>query len=208
MSVRNALLGLLAQRPRHGYELHAAFEAMMGGMQNWDVKPAQIYTTLARLEESGLVGEETAAEDGEPDKRVYALTPAGRLALAEWFASGVEAELQRDEFFVKLMLSVATGEADPYRVIQAQRTALYRDLHAATNQRGQADPHAELAHILLLDKVTMHLEADLRWLDIVETRLDEIRRQPLPEPEVRPRGRPRKLADAHSPGVTSRSGEG
>ena len=31
MSVRNALLGLLAQRPRHGYELHDAFEAMIGG---------------------------------------------------------------------------------------------------------------------------------------------------------------------------------
>src|SRR5512138_3847788 len=103
MSVRNALLGLLAQRPRHGYELHAAFEAMMGGMQNWDVKPAQIYTTLARLEESGLVNEEPSDGD-EPDKRVYVLTDAGRLVLADWFTSGVEAELQRDEFYLKLML--------------------------------------------------------------------------------------------------------
>lgn len=31
MSVRFAVLGLLAQRPRHGYELHAAFEALVGG---------------------------------------------------------------------------------------------------------------------------------------------------------------------------------
>jgi len=38
----------------------------------------------------------------------------------------------------------------------------------------------------------MHLEADLRWLDTAEARLDEIRRQPLPEPEAKPRGRPRK----------------
>ncbi len=28
----------------------------------------------------------------------------------------------------------------------------------------------------------MHLEADLRWLDIVEQRLDEIKRQPAPVP--------------------------
>jgi hypothetical protein len=48
--------------------------------------------------------------------------------------------------------------------------------------------------ILLLDQVVMHLEADLRWLDIVEQRLDDIRRQPSPEPEVRPRGRPRKAS--------------
>jgi len=190
MSVRNALLGLLAQRPRHGYELHAAFEAMMGGVQNWDVKPAQIYTTLARLQESGLVGEEPS-DDG-PDKRVYALTDAGRVALTDWFTSGVEAELQRDEFYLKLMLSLATRQVDPYRVIQAQRSALYTDLHDVTQQRNAANPRLALAQVLLLDKVIMHLEADLRWLDIVETRLDEIRRQPLPEPEVRPRGRPRR----------------
>jgi DNA-binding PadR family transcriptional regulator len=192
MSVRNALLGLLAQRPRHGYELHAAFEAMMGGVQNWDVKPAQIYSTLARLEESGLVGEADIEGEGGPDKRVYALTPAGRIALAGWFASGVEVELQRDEFYVKLMLSLATGEADPHRVIQAQRSILYKELHMVTHQRNAHDPHGALAQILLLDKVIMHIEADLRWLDVVETRLDEIRRQPLPEPEVRPRGRPRR----------------
>jgi ABC-type glutathione transport system ATPase component len=45
---------------------------------------------------------------------------------------------------------------------------------------------------LLLDKSIMHLEADLRWLDITEMRLDEVKRQPLPEPEVRPRGRPKE----------------
>ena len=41
----------------------------------------------------------------------------------------------------------------------------------------------------------MHLEADLRWLDMVEGRLDEITRQPLPGPEARPRGRPKKTPD-------------
>lgn len=192
MSVRNALLGLLAQRPRHGYELHAAFVAMMGGAQNWDVKPAQIYTTLTRLEEGGLVSQASVEQDSGPEKRIYAITPLGHAALSEWFTSGVEPELQRDEFFVKLMLSLATGEASPHRVIQAQRSALYQELHAVTHQRNDADPQTALAQILLLDKVIMHLEADLRWLDIVESRLDEVSRQPLPEPEKRPRGRPRK----------------
>ena len=55
MSVRNAILGLLAQRPRHGYDLRAAFEAVVGGDEIWEVKPAQIYTTLERLEQAGLV---------------------------------------------------------------------------------------------------------------------------------------------------------
>jgi len=43
-----------------------------------------------------------------------------------------------------------------------------------------------------MDKAIMHLEADLRWLDMIEARLEEVQRQPIPRPELRPRGRPHK----------------
>jgi DNA-binding PadR family transcriptional regulator len=193
MSVRNAILGFLAQKPRHGYELRAVFEAVVGGDANWDVKPAQIYTTLDRLEEAGLV--ETTSDLGEgdePSRRVYSLTPHGDEVLREWFASGVPTEHQRDEFFVKLMVALASGEADPARLIQSQRAHLYQELHAATSQRDEFDPQTELAQIMLIDKIIMHLEADLRWLDMVELRLETIQDQPFPQPEIRRRGRPRK----------------
>ena len=192
MSVRHAVLGLLAQRPRHGYELRAAFQALVGGEQNWDLKPAQIYTTLARLEQGGFVVEDSVEQEAGPEKRIYALTLPGREALEEWFASSIEPEHQHDEFFLKLMIGLVSGVADPYRLIHVQRMQLYQELHDLTEQRSQANPGRELARILSLDKAVMHVEADLRWLDMIEGRLDEIRRQPLPEPEAKPRGRPRK----------------
>ncbi len=179
MSVRHAVLGLLAQRPRHGYELRAAFHALVGGEENWDVKPAQIYTTLARLEQGGLVAKDSVEQDAGPEKRIYALTPTGRKTLKEWFASGIEPEHQHDEFFLKLMMGLVSGVADPYRLIQTQRAHLFQELHDITEHRSHSDPSKELAKILLLDKAVMHLEADLRWLDMIEARLDEIRRQPL-----------------------------
>ena len=192
MSVRNAILGLLAQQPRHGYELRAAFEALIGGDEIWNVKPAQIYATLSRLEEAGLVRQDSIKQDNGPEKRIYSLTTTGQSELAQWFVTGVATEHQRDEFFVKLMVSLYSEEIDPYQVIRGQRGRLYRDLHALTTRRNGIDARRELAQIFLMDKSIMHLEADLRWLDLLEARLDDIRRQPLPQPQIKPRGRPKK----------------
>jgi DNA-binding PadR family transcriptional regulator len=176
------------------------FSAVVGD-ENWDVKPAQIYTTLNRLEEAGLV--ETTSDLGEgdePERRVYAVTDDGHAALQEWFSAGSAPEHQRDEFFVKVMVALVSGEADPWRLIQTQRAHIFRELHTATQQRDGHDPRTEMAQILLMEKVIMHLEADLRWLEIVEGRIESVKRQPLPEPELRRRGRPRKgVTEAKDP---------
>ncbi|OQY90422.1 MAG: PadR family transcriptional regulator [Anaerolineae bacterium UTCFX1] len=204
MSVRNAILGLLAKKPRHGYELRVAFSAVVGEA-SWDVKPAQIYTTLDRLEESGLVQTKSDIGEGrEPDRRIYAITRDGRHALKEWFAEGTPSEHQRDEFYVKLMIGLISGEADPAKVIQTQRAKLFQELHDATAQRDRYDARTQLAKIFLLDKIIMHLEADLRWLDMIEMRIESIKKQPLDEVEIRRRGRPKKEGggSTHSPPTT------
>ncbi|GJQ53013.1 MAG: PadR family transcriptional regulator [Anaerolineaceae bacterium] len=204
MSVRNAILGLLAKKPRHGYELRVAFSAVVGDV-SWDVKPAQIYTTLDRLEESGLVQTKSDIGEGrEPDRRIYAITRDGRHALKEWLVSSIPSEHQRDEFYVKLMISLISGEADPEKIIQTQRTRLYQELHDATAQRDHYDAGSELAKIFLSDKVIMHLEADLHWLDMIEMRIESIKKQPLDEVEVRRRGRPKKGIESstHPPPTT------
>ena len=189
MSVRHTLLGLLAKEPRYGYELRASFMALAGGAQNWEVKPAQVYTTLNRMVEAGLITR--SAPDGAGDEKVvYQIAPAGQAELEKWLGEGSLSDPQQDAFFLKLMLSLELPEVDAMRLIQTQRAALYQELHRITTLRGELDPHRALARILLMDKAVMHLEADLRWLDMIEARLDEVKKQPVPRPELRPRGRP------------------
>ena len=192
MSVRHTLLGLLAQQPRYGYELRAAFTARAGGAENWNVTPAQVYTTLNRMLENGLIRAESAASD-PTEKRVYRITPSGQIELERWFTAEVRTEPQQDEFYLKLALARVLDSVDVNLLIQAQRNSLYRSLHRVTTQRQKLDPHTELANILLMDKAVMHLEADLRWLDMVEARLEDVQKQPAPAPELRPRGRPQKI---------------
>jgi len=96
----------------------------------------------------------------------------------------------RDHFFVKLMVATMTSSVDPRSVLRTQRATLYRDLHALASRRARLDRNCELSRVLLLDKAVMHLEADLRWLDMVESRLGDMERQPAIEPAPRRRGRP------------------
>ncbi len=200
MSVRHAILGLLAHEPRHGYDLHGAFEALVGGRGVWPVNPAQIYTTLSRLEEAGLVVKSMTRRVGGPDQNVFELTEAGREELDRWYESGAPSMHQRDEVFLKITLAVADDRARPERVISRQRATLYRDLHELTTRRSQLDTEAPLAHKLLLDKAIMHIEADLRWLEMTEARLHEMSRQPVPEREKPRRGRPRVTSIDKRPG--------
>ncbi len=85
------------------------------------------------------------------------------------------------------MVGLVSGAADPYQLIHTQRTHLFRELHAITEQRNRHRTKELANNLLLLDKTAMYLEADIRWLDMTEAWLDEIKRQPLPEPEVKPR---------------------
>jgi DNA-binding PadR family transcriptional regulator len=192
MSVRYTLLGLLSQQPRYGYELRAAFMALAGGQDAWDVKPSQIYTTLGRMVESGWIEKSAADGDNPEDRVIFSLTQAGRDELQNWLKQGSLDDPQQDTFFLKLMLSFELPDIDPMALIQTQRSALYQELHRITTLRTHLDPQRELAQILLMDKAIMHLEADLRWLDMIESRLDEVKKQPYPRPELRHRGRPTK----------------
>src|SRR6266571_4377578 len=104
-SVQNALLALLLQRPRHGYELRDMFEAALGG--NWELNSGQIYSSLERLARDGLVVEGGIERGGGPDKRLWALTNEGKKELEVWFSSPVPRDYRlRDEFYLKLMLAL------------------------------------------------------------------------------------------------------
>ncbi len=205
MPVRHAILGLLQQEPRHGYELRASFEAVVGGSAVWDLKPAQVYTTLTRLEEQGMIECSSVMQAGGPEKRVYSITDDGRKELRDWLSAPVPASHQRDAFFLKLMILLAC-DGEPKKLLKTQRTSLYRELHELTERRSRLDPNLELAQVLLHDKAVMHLDADLRWLDMIEARLEEMLRQPIPEPEPKRRGRPPGTSRAKAKALDPRGG--
>jgi len=71
--VRAALLALLAEEPRNGYQLMQEIERRSEGV--WRPSPGSVYPALQQLEDEGLV--RSAETDG---RKLYHLTDAGRAA--------------------------------------------------------------------------------------------------------------------------------
>src|SRR5690242_18109513 len=89
-----AVLGLLARRPRTGYDLAKAMERPVGHF--WTAQHSQIYPELARLEAAGLVEHEVVEGAGPRPTKRYAVTPAGLGSLRAWVASEAEPQAVRD----------------------------------------------------------------------------------------------------------------
>ena len=191
MSVKHTLLALLYQHPMHGYELGKQLALAVSA--EWDVKPGQIASTLARLHEANLVDFEVVETDDAPDRKVYALTDEGLGELREWYLTPEVRDYRLgDTFYVKLVLSLTGGPVAPEQVLMVQRRELYQQLHEITEMRRKASPQTELPWLLLLDSAIMHLEADLRWIEMCEARLPDLKRYTPPRPAAKARGRPRR----------------
>lgn len=87
MMLEYAILGFLSYRPFSGYELKKIFDASVRHF--WPADQAQIYRTLKRLAEQGLLDQELVEQDARPDRKVYHITSAGREVLRGWLLSPV-----------------------------------------------------------------------------------------------------------------------
>src|ERR1700722_12078956 len=76
--LRLVLLKLIADKPRHGYELIKAVEEAVGGA--YAPSPGVVYPTLTLLEDMGYVRQQP---DADGVKKLYAITPEGQAHLAE-----------------------------------------------------------------------------------------------------------------------------
>jgi DNA-binding PadR family transcriptional regulator len=127
--LRYLLLHLIAERPRHGYELIKAIEDQLGGM--YSPSPGVIYPTLTLLEELGYVSSAT----GGGTRKLYSITAEGtaflnvnrplveailaRMAEASRaYGGGPAPEIRRAMHNLELALSIRIGRGplDPDHV--------------------------------------------------------------------------------------------
>jgi PadR family transcriptional regulator AphA len=101
-AVTPVVLGLLAMRPRSGYDIKTVVDRSTRFF--WAASYGQIYPELRRLERDGLI-EGESVPNGARDRRVYKITATGRKALENWLLGSTTTVELRDESLLRLFFA-------------------------------------------------------------------------------------------------------
>jgi len=159
-----AILSLVAERPRHGYEIEQVIEER--GMREWtEVGFSSIYYLLKKLEGDGLIEGQLEEAGRGPARKVYRLTPAGGEALQ---AGLLDALAVPRRSYPSLLLGLASLPA----VRPAEARAALRQYAEALTARWQQleDRRASQAPLpffveALFDYSAAMIQAEISWVE-------------------------------------------
>lgn len=186
MSLDYAILGFLNYSPLSGYDLKKVFDHSVRHF--WPADQSQIYRTLARLAEKGLVEQKVFRGVDRPDRKEYHITPAGREALRAWLLSPLPSQEARIAALIQVFFA---GQLTDEQVValfkrlaaDAQAAlAVYDQIPqaAGTDDPAVGPPRERFFWQLTLDYGLMSARADLAWLESVLARLKAGQLPPAP----------------------------
>lgn len=162
MSLRLALLGMLAYGERSGYDVVREFDAVFSHV--WQASQAQIYGELRRLAGAGLIAE---AERQPRNRRPYRLTDDGLAALTAQLTETAPDHSQRNESLLRAFFlwtippDAVSAYLDAEERFHRDRLAQLENLVTA----GPARTRAERAARLAAQAGVYRLRAMLEWIE-------------------------------------------
>lgn len=134
--LRLYLLSLLAEQPRHGYEIIQELGDRFGG--SYVPSAGTVYPRLSKLEDEGLV-----TKTAEGRKTVYSITDAGREELASREGELGQLEDDLDDSVQRLANEVRSGVERAMRSLRAELASAASTDRAEARSRATAQPKRE-----------------------------------------------------------------
>jgi DNA-binding PadR family transcriptional regulator len=155
-----AILGLLKERPMHGYQLNRELSEQLGGLSR--VSYGSLYPSLRRLERQGAIVSQ--AGTGARRKTVYAITDEGeRLFLELLQEPPQEGQTEDARFRVRLAFFRYLPPETRLRLLERRRNGLevrLAEIKSHLRDAGAADDYQRA----LMDHARAATEADIAWL--------------------------------------------
>jgi DNA-binding PadR family transcriptional regulator len=147
-SLEFILLGLLALRPSTGYDLKKTMDISIRYIS--PVALSQIYPTLKKMTEDGLVTFEVEERSGKPDLKIYSITDIGHALFRQWLAEPYKPDPYRfDHFTLRFYFSSLLDKPTLLNHIRTELAFRQAQLDAARNL--QLDDLGDMAPIEELD---------------------------------------------------------
>ncbi len=163
---RYAVLGMLMSGPKSGYDLKREFEERIGHF--WSESLGQIYPTLHRLHDEGMVSARVRRAKGRPERKVYRITVRGREAFRAWLEQPPGPTRVRNELLLKIFFG---PESTPEQVLthldrfageQEELRGLYRFFEGEIERLAASELQREYWRLTLLSGRRVN-EARLAW---------------------------------------------
>ncbi len=157
-----SMLGLLKERPMHGYEMYQQFESgTLGEIVHLEM--SQLYAFLKKLERLGYIEAQLESQGARPPRKIFQLTAAGQELFLKWLPVPVEKPRDvRMLFLIKLYFA--------QRFLSAQVPALIeRQLHACRHFLARLEVRHDTANFsfeqVVLSSRIHQTRALIAWLE-------------------------------------------
>lgn len=167
MSLRLAVLGLLAEQPLHGYAIQAALEQRFAEL--CEPSSGEVYRALTALARDGLIAPVSARVGKRPERKVYTPTPEGRRVLDAWLrgAEPARVRVREDALWLRLLVAERCAPELLESIVaeQARRArAVLSEHESACREAGDSASFTSLV-------LALRLEGDVR---IAQARVDAL----------------------------------
>lgn len=175
-SIRLYILGALAlEGDMHGHQLRQLAEKEH--IQQWtDITVGGLYGAIKRLAAEGLIDEVRVEREGAyPERQVWTITEAGRIALAVMRHDELREIVVKPDPFDLAFARFELDEADDLpAVVDARLARLRAMLLEAETHHTRAAPYLSVGEMHVMRHKTSRLEAEIAWHENLRTHLPEI----------------------------------
>ncbi len=178
MSLAHAILGLLQQEERTGYDLKTScFDQCITHL--WPADQAQIYRTLNKLVEQGWITCTVEIQDDRPNRKVYSVTEAGKAELIRWLQCPQPLPTVRDPLLVQIYFAAQLPNQAIIDLLEQQLAARHQKLAEceAIKLPVLGDQSASREQIMQRLALELVIRRDQTYVDWLKTAIDVIRHQ-------------------------------
>jgi DNA-binding PadR family transcriptional regulator len=172
MSLREAILGLLDDGPMTGYQMKQFFRYVIRHF--WSVSDGQLYPTLKKMHEDGLISLKVVEQKGTANKHVYSITEKGQERFARWLREPVtKFEELKEPFVLKVFFF---GKLAPEEIRAHLRTQLELHTRILEDIREVRDTYEDKVgpyQRLIGYAGILYVEVRILWLSRMIELLDE-----------------------------------